>query len=152
MEHSIPGKVKAILSGHDSHAIWKNQVEAEAEFLPGVWRYLEGKATVWPDLKRRNDEKQDEWDMRLERREELQNAYVVHRGQAKKKILESIDLAHAAEISHLSEPKEMWDYLNLKYEGENFQRLYQLTRDLLGIFQLKNMPVDAKVVKLQALN
>ncbi|KAI6251050.1 hypothetical protein HI914_00104 [Erysiphe necator] len=145
MGHSIPGKDKAILSGHDSHAIWKNQVEAEAESLPGVWRYFEGKATVWPDLKRRNDEKQDEWDMRLERREELQNAYVFHRGQAKKKILESIDLAHAAEISHLSEPKEMWDYLNLKYEGENFQRLHQLTRDLLGISQFKNMPVDAKV-------
>ncbi|RKF81432.1 hypothetical protein GcM1_182003 [Golovinomyces cichoracearum] len=152
MEHSIPGKVKAILSGHDSHAIWKKQVEAEAESLPGVRRNFEGKATVWPDLERKSDEKQDEWDARLERREELQNAYVIHGGQAKKKILESIDLAHAAEISHLVEPKEMWDYLNLKYEGENFQRLHQLTRDLLGIAQLKIMPVDVKVVKLQALN
>ncbi|RKF54796.1 hypothetical protein GcM3_206031, partial [Golovinomyces cichoracearum] len=89
---------------------------------------------------------------RHERKEELQNAYVVHRGQAKKNILESIDLAHAAEISHLVEPKEMWDYLNLKYEGENFQRLHQLTRDLLGISKLKNMPVDANVSRLQALN
>ncbi|RKF80350.1 Copia protein [Golovinomyces cichoracearum] len=134
MEHSVPRKVKAILSGHDSHAIWKKQVEAEAESLPGVWRHFEGKATRWPDLEIKSDEKQDEWDVRL------------------KKILESIDLAHAAEISQLVEPKEIWDYLNLKYEGENFQRLHQLTRDLLGIAQLKNMPVDAKVVRLQALN
>ncbi|RKF84317.1 hypothetical protein GcM1_117003, partial [Golovinomyces cichoracearum] len=87
MEHSVPGKVKAILSGHDSHSIWKKQLEAEAESLPGFWRHFKGKATVWPDLERKSDEKQDEWDAILERREELQNAYVVHRGQAKKKIL-----------------------------------------------------------------
>ncbi|POS85450.1 hypothetical protein EPUL_002011, partial [Erysiphe pulchra] len=43
----------------------------------------------------------------------------------------------------------MWGYLNLKHEGENFQRVHQLTRDLPGISQLKNLPVNAKFIAQQ---
>ena len=46
----------------------------------------------------------------------------------------------------------MWTYLNLKYEGENQQRLHQLARDLIEVANLKNLGIDAKVIKLQSLN
>lgn len=71
MRHPVPGKVEAILSRYDSHAIWKEQDEAEAELLPVVWRHSTGKATVRADVEKKIDKIQDEWDVRLGPGEQL---------------------------------------------------------------------------------
>jgi hypothetical protein len=39
-------KFRAILTGNDSHAIWKKSVEADAKSVSGLWRHFIGEVIL----------------------------------------------------------------------------------------------------------
>ena len=173
---SMAKKQKPILTGAESHPLWKKALEAECRGVVGLWRHFDGTAIRPKDLIRgpipkvQQDGKDlstsdqgtvegtpdkltdTEWEERQLKRQDLQDRYDALRSQGITKIIESIDSSHQRAINSLDSPKEQYEKLNLKYEGENIERLHQLARALLRVAGHTNIDVDTKVDNLESLN
>ena len=113
---SMAKKQKPILTGAESHPLWKKALEAECRGVVGLWRHFDGTAIRPKDLIRgpipkvQQDGKDlstsdqgtvegtpdkltdTEWEERQLKRQDLQDRYDALRTQGITKIIESIDL------------------------------------------------------------